>query len=65
MFENDVKIYGIQTAPTCGDSGGRFENDVKIYGIQTALCDRKMDCMFENDVKRYMVFKQQQQGYRL
>ena len=35
VFENDVKIYGIQT-PTFGNAGrNEFENDVKIYGIQT------------------------------
>ena len=35
MFENDVKIYGIQThaLPRCAKLS--FENDVKIYGIQT------------------------------
>ncbi len=38
-FENDVKIYGIQT--TQGNVAGSllFENDVKIYGIQTDTPD--------------------------
>jgi len=34
-FENDVKIYGIQTVQKQGNIIGAFENDVKIYGIQT------------------------------
>ena len=37
MFENDVKIYGIQTILTPQRPPERFENDVKIYGIQTDL----------------------------
>ena len=36
MFENDVKIYGIQTSPVFLSLSSEFENDVKIYGIQTA-----------------------------
>ena len=35
VFENDVKIYGIQTNTNTGGFQARFENDVKIYGIQT------------------------------
>ena len=35
MFENDVKIYGIQTYKDELIIDGEFENDVKIYGIQT------------------------------
>ena len=35
MFENDVKIYGIQTNKILERSLRKFENDVKIYGIQT------------------------------
>ena len=35
-FENDVKIYGIQTDSFMRMAFGGFENDVKIYGIQTA-----------------------------
>ena len=39
VFENDVKIYGIQTVwLQCAVSYG-FENDVKIYGIQTDTPD--------------------------
>ena len=35
MFENDVKMYGIQTNAIAGMLGNMFENDVKMYGIQT------------------------------
>ena len=35
-FENDVKIYGIQTKVEGNLVESVFENDVKIYGIQTA-----------------------------
>ena len=35
MFENDVKIYGIQTPRYAFIDNSKFENDVKIYGIQT------------------------------
>jgi len=35
LFENDVKIYGIQTERTQALRDIGFENDVKIYGIQT------------------------------
>ena len=35
MFENDVKIYGIQTGVSTSGISSEFENDVKIYGIQT------------------------------
>ena len=34
-FENDVKIYGIQTPLQWCYILFEFENDVKIYGIQT------------------------------
>ena len=37
MFENDVKIYGIQTLFAREAHKVMFENDVKIYGIQTHL----------------------------
>ena len=43
MFENDVKMYGIQTLFCCSSCHERFENDVKMYGIQTYIpfpCDR-------------------------
>ena len=36
-FENDVKIYGIQTKLSIYSLILVFENDVKIYGIQTLL----------------------------
>jgi len=34
-FENDVKMYGIQTDRICVSHPYMFENDVKMYGIQT------------------------------
>ena len=34
-FENDVKMYGIQTAQVEAQLDAMFENDVKMYGIQT------------------------------
>ena len=34
-FENDVKMYGIQTLWFVVRHLPRFENDVKMYGIQT------------------------------
>ena len=34
-FENDVKMYGIQTKRQASAIRRRFENDVKMYGIQT------------------------------
>ena len=36
-FENDVKMYGIQTLALGGKEIKPFENDVKMYGIQTRL----------------------------
>ena len=35
MFENDVKMYGIQTNASDVFTSAMFENDVKMYGIQT------------------------------
>ncbi len=35
VFENDVKMYGIQTKRRIKNEFGWFENDVKMYGIQT------------------------------
>ena len=35
MFENDVKMYGIQTLTVGKEYTRVFENDVKMYGIQT------------------------------
>ena len=39
-FENDVKMYGIQTTNSYHVCVREFENDVKMYGIQTivAVC---------------------------
>ena len=34
-FENDVKMYGIQTINLLECLRKQFENDVKMYGIQT------------------------------
>ena len=34
-FENDVKMYGIQTKKQIRQELSLFENDVKMYGIQT------------------------------
>ena len=34
-FENDVKMYGIQTGHRESQERREFENDVKMYGIQT------------------------------
>ena len=34
-FENDVKMYGIQTGADVALYDETFENDVKMYGIQT------------------------------
>ena len=36
-FENDVKMYGIQTVELVNCDSGLFENDVKMYGIQTLV----------------------------
>ena len=52
-FENDVKIYGIQTETSAPSRVDMFENDVKIYGIQTARYTFTSSLVFENDVKIY------------
>ena len=52
-FENDVKMYGTQTAKSTRNGMKRFENDVKMYGTQTELCHIRKQCWFENDVKMY------------
>ena len=36
-FENDVKMYGIQTIARIWEGINPFENDVKMYGIQTLI----------------------------
>ena len=53
VFENDVKIYGIQTAHASSSTLVLFENDVKIYGIQTITPGTYKVQWFENDVKIY------------
>ena len=53
MFENDVKIYGIQTEFRPELRHLPFENDVKIYGIQTSSRAEFERMLFENDVKIY------------
>ena len=59
LFENDVKMYGIQTSlkysnwPSAWITIGRFENDVKMYGIQTIANEETSPTLFENDVKMY------------
>ncbi len=52
-FENDVKMYGIQTLPRPRETLQKFENDVKMYGIQTSYSRCKVHPGFENDVKMY------------
>ena len=43
MFENDVKMYGIQTEQLITEEDGKFENDVKMYGIQTVSLEQAID----------------------
>ena len=52
-FENDVKMYGTQTALAGKWCCTWFENDVKMYGTQTVLQDPAVEAPFENDVKMY------------
>ena len=52
-FENDVKMYGIQTVIFYIQHCNLFENDVKMYGIQTQATLIKPHTPFENDVKMY------------
>ena len=52
-FENDVKMYGTQTAPYLRIFPIVFENDVKMYGTQTMKADVRRPFEFENDVKMY------------
>ena len=56
-FENDVKMYGIQTVSTLAVIIVEFENDVKMYGIQTVSALSQKDIVFENDVKMYGIKK--------
>ena len=41
LFENDVKMYGIQTRATSWSTASWFENDVKMYGIQTTVMEKR------------------------
>ena len=52
-FENDVKMYGTQTAKVDNMTYPKFENDVKMYGTQTMKADVHRPFEFENDVKMY------------
>ena len=52
-FENDVKMYGIQTSMMDSRPCTKFENDVKMYGIQTGTDKSEQQVEFENDVKMY------------
>ena len=52
-FENDVKMYGIQTLTRTMSKTYLFENDVKMYGIQTVFVPFVALAVFENDVKMY------------
>ena len=52
-FENDVKMYGTQTAHSTFWGISSFENDVKMYGTQTMANAANVATMFENDVKMY------------
>ena len=52
-FENDVKMYGTQTAVKRGWITDEFENDVKMYGTQTRGSCQTVRRAFENDVKMY------------
>ncbi len=53
LFENDVKMYGIQTVRNGMPCSIWFENDVKMYGIQTLQMISGLAKLFENDVKMY------------
>ena len=53
LFENDVKMYGIQTSLHSALRLRLFENDVKMYGIQTNNSTSLSVLKFENDVKMY------------
>ena len=52
-FENDVKMYGTQTARMNCMKIVQFENDVKMYGTQTKTTSEMTEQEFENDVKMY------------
>ena len=52
-FENDVEMYGAQTAMTAGHCVYEFENDVEMYGAQTQQIRNPVGVLFENDVEMY------------
>ena len=52
-FENDVEMYGAQTALHSASSPLGFENDVEMYGAQTRSFYYKSYTLFENDVEMY------------
>ena len=52
-FENDVNMYGTQTAGAELDKACEFENDVNMYGTQTPLPVLSPSYTFENDVNMY------------
>ena len=52
-FENDVEMYGAQTAIMYIMILIVFENDVEMYGAQTAPNSIASIRSFENDVEMY------------
>ena len=52
LFENDVKMYGTQTALVVVMQFVEFENDVKMYGTQTSCKSICGNLKFENDVNK-------------
>ena len=52
-FENDVEMYGTQTAMSSVRTLSPFENDVEMYGTQTSIPIRHYKTPFENDVEMY------------
>ena len=52
-FENDVEMYGAQTANSIALYISWFENDVEMYGAQTSRTTHGSMVRFENDVEMY------------
>jgi len=52
-FENDVEMYGAQTATGLYPFSYEFENDVEMYGAQTVSSKSRRTEKFENDVEMY------------
>ena len=52
-FENDVEMYGTQTASANCFLSSLFENDVEMYGTQTRMYSVTCQLLFENDVEMY------------